>query len=93
MFLTKESILENYQRVFSIFSETLALRFYNILSDGVNMKRIYLPKYLATVYPLFNGTLVDKNYFVFRLYDGDNDGLLQSGDISDVMNNMLTCPF
>lgn len=56
------------------------------------MKRIYLPKYLVSLLPLFNGTLIDKNYFAFRLYDGDNDDLLQSKDISDILTNVLVCP-
>lgn len=56
------------------------------------MKRIYLPKFLSKILPLFKGNLVDKNYFAFRIYDGDNDGKLNSNDISDIMSNLLTCP-
>ncbi|CDW75286.1 UNKNOWN [Stylonychia lemnae] len=92
LFLTQESISENFKKVFNAFNESVALRFYNILSEGVNMKRIYLPKYLTTLYPLFNGNVIDKNYFVFRILDGDNDQLIQSKDISDILNNVLTCP-
>lgn len=93
LFLTQQSILENFKKVFLVYNESLALRFYNVLSEGVNMKRIYLPKFLAKLYPLFKGTLVDKNYFVFRLLDGDNNNKLNSNDIYDIMQNMLTCPF
>lgn len=40
------------------------------------MKRIYLPNYVSTILPLFLGNLAEKNYFIFRLLDGDNDGQL-----------------
>lgn len=92
IYLTRDSILENFKRVFHVYNESTALRFYNVLSDGINMKRIYLPKYLLTVLPLFSTNLIERNYFVFRILDGDNDGLLQSKDISDIMTNLLMCP-
>jgi len=92
MFLTKDSILDNFRKVFCVANESLALRLYNLLADGVNMKRIYLPKYLVKLLPLVSGNLVQKAYFVFRLLDGDNQGQLQSKDISDIMNNLLNCP-
>lgn len=92
LFLTQQSILDNFKRCFLYFNESMALRFYNLLSEGVNMKRIYLPQYLMTLIPLFKGTLADKNLFVFRLLDGDNDGSLQSQDISDILKNVLVCP-
>ena len=63
-----------------------------MLSDGVKMKRIYLAKNLATMVPLFNGTLLDKNYFVFRLLDGYKRGQLVSKDLSDIQSNVLVCP-
>ena len=92
MFLTQQSILENFRRVFKIHNESLALRLYNILADGIKMKRIYLPKYLATLLPLYAGSLLDKNYFAFRLLDGYNRKQLLSKDLSDILNNVLVCP-
>eukprot|EP00347_Sterkiella_histriomuscorum_P005209 403357477 len=92
LFLTQQSIIENFKKVFLISNESLSLRFYNVLSEGINMKRIYLPKYIATLLPLFVGNIIDKNYFIFRLLDGDNDGQIQSKDISDILSNVLVCP-
>ena len=57
------------------------------------MKRIYLPQFLATVFPLIYGNWVEKNYFAFKIYDGDNDGIISSIDVSDIIKNLLEqCP-
>ena len=92
MFITKESLVANFKKVFLVSNESLALRLYNIFSEGVNMKRIYLPKFIVTLSPLFIGNIIDRNYFIFRLLDGDNDQLIQSKDISDIMLNLIQCP-
>ena len=92
LFLTKDSILENFRKVFTVANESLALRLYNLLAEGVNLRRVYLPQYLAKLLPLASGSLVDKAFFVFRLLDGENQGRLQARDIADVMSNLLQCP-
>ena len=69
------------------------LRFYNVLSMGKLMKRIYLPQFMVIIHPLIFGNSMDKNYFAFRLYDGDNDGVIGSADLADFHENVLhNCP-
>ncbi len=63
----------------------MALRFYNLLADGVSLKRSYFPIYLTVLHPLFHGDLVDQNDFAFRLLDGNNEGKLESKDVSDII--------
>ena len=58
------------------------------------MKRIYLPHFLAVVFPLIYGNWVEKNYVAFKIYDGDNDGIISSIDVSDIIKNFLEqCPY
>jgi len=47
MFISQQSILENFKKVFMIFNESLALRFYNVLAHGTNFNRVYLTTYLT----------------------------------------------
>ena len=35
---------------------------------------------------------MEELYFVFRLFDGANSGELSSKELSDLFQNMLTCP-
>lgn len=57
------------------------------------MKRIYLPQFMAIVHPIIYGNYVEKNYAAFRLYDGDDDGIISSLDLTDLMKNLLErCP-
>ena len=53
IFISQQSILNNFQKVFKTFNESLALRLYNVLSKGVNFNRVYLHTYLIRVWPLF----------------------------------------
>lgn len=91
-FISQQSIINNFKKVFKVKNETLALRFYNVLSKGVPFDRIYLPTYLTRVYPLFSNDLGEQMHFIFNIYDSDNDGLINSKDISDFFKNVLTCP-
>jgi hypothetical protein len=97
VYLTYESLKQNYAKFYLLdpkkTNASFCLRLYNILSKGLLMKRIYLPQFLAMVYPLVYGNWVEKNYFAFKLYDGDNDGIISSIDISDIIKNLLEqCP-
>lgn len=57
------------------------------------MKRIYLPQFMTVVHPIIYGNYIEKNYVAFRLYDGDNDGIINSLDLTDLMKNLLDrCP-
>ena len=40
------------------------------------------------IHPLIYGNWVDKNYFAFRFYDGDNDGIISSIDLADMTKNL-----
>jgi Ca2+-binding EF-hand superfamily protein len=71
----------------------MTLRLYNILSGGKLMKTIYLPDFLIVMHPLIYGNWIEKNYFAFRMYDGDNDGIISSVDIGDLLKNLIEhCP-
>ena len=57
------------------------------------MKTIYLPQFLLVMHPLIYGNWIEKNYFAFRMYDGDNDGVISSIDIGDLLKNLIEqCP-
>ena len=92
VYVTYESIKENYPKVFGTSMEvndSFSLRFYNLLSGGLRMKRLYLPQFLLAVRPLIYGDYLEKNYFAFRLYDGDNDGIISNTDLIDILKNTL----
>jgi hypothetical protein len=55
IYLTRESIIENFASLFRYENGSLAVRFYNFLADGYNMKQIYLPLYLVKLYGLIMG--------------------------------------
>lgn len=59
LFISQQSILENFKKLFNHSSESLALRLYNILSSGVSFNRVYLPTYLYRIHPLFSKDLTD----------------------------------
>jgi hypothetical protein len=59
LFISQQSILDNFKKVFTIHNESMALRLYNLLSDGVNFNRIYLPTFLTRLHPLFSEELSD----------------------------------
>jgi hypothetical protein len=69
VYISQQSILDNFHKVFTIHNESLALRFYNLLSAGVNFNRIYLPTYLTRLHALFSNELADQMLFIFDLYD------------------------
>lgn len=45
LYLTQDSIVNNFKEVFGYRNENLALRLYNILADGFNGVHIYLPTF------------------------------------------------
>jgi len=92
-YITYESLRVHLPEIFGYFNDSMALRFYNALSVGKKMKRIYLPQFMAIMYPLIYGNWIEKNYFAFRLLDGDNDGIISAIDLSDLIKNVLDkCP-
>ena len=40
------------------------------------------------MHPLIHGNWLDKNYFAFKFYDGDNDGVISSVDLADLTKNL-----
>lgn len=55
IYLTQDSIVNNFHTVFGYRNETLALRFYNILSEGYNGVHIYMPTFYTKLLGLFEG--------------------------------------
>ena len=91
MFISQQSILDNFKKVFMIHNESMALRLYNILAKGINFNRIYLPTYLTRLHPLFTGELADQMLFIFNFYDQDLNRQIAANDISDLLQNVITC--
>ena len=93
VYLTFESLKAHLPRVIGHCNDSFALRFYNVLSMGKMMKRIYLPQFMIIVHPLIFGNWIEKNYFAFRMLDGDDDGVISAVDLSDLIKNVLEkCP-
>ena len=63
--MTQESIIENMGLVFGYRNENLAIRFYNILSDGYKGMHIYLPTFLIKLYGIIDGFPTQLNIFGF----------------------------
>ena len=59
MFISQQSMSENFRKLFGYSNESLALRFYTVLASGVNFDRVYLPTYLFRVHALFSPELTD----------------------------------
>lgn len=59
MFISQQSMTDNFKKLFGYYNESLALRFYTMLANGVNFDRVYLPMYLFRVHPLFSADLTD----------------------------------
>ena len=95
VFITLESMKTNYKQIFKAggYNASMTLRIYNLRSSGKLMKSIYLPQFLLVMHPLIYGNWIEKNFFAFRLYDGDNDGLITSVDVQDLIKNVIEqCP-
>lgn len=93
-YITLDSLKQNYHKICKINrNDSYILRLYHLFSNRKMMKRIYLPQFLAVVHPLIYGNYVEKNYVAFRLYDGDDDGVITSLDLTDLIKNLLDrCP-
>ena len=93
VYLTFDSLRAHLPRVIAHCNDSVALRLYNVLSMGRMMKRIYLPQFMVIVHPLIFGNWIEKNYFAFRMLDGDNDGIISAVDLSDLIQSVLEkCP-
>ena len=55
IYLTLESIVANFHKIFGYNNEALAVRLYNILADGKRGVHIYLPTYCMKLQGLIEG--------------------------------------
>ena len=93
IYLTKDSIINNFHKVFGYRNENLAIRFYNLLSEGFNGVHIYLPNYCIKLQGLVDGYPMQLNIFGFRMLDSKKTGEVWAEDISDILVNALShCP-
>lgn len=93
VYMTQQSIMINFQKVFGYRNETLATRFYNILAEGFKDVRIYLPIFITKLYGLIDGHPLHVNYFGFKLLDSDLKNTIHASDIADIIKNALEfCP-
>ena len=56
VYLTQQSIVNQFKQVFGYRNETLALRFYNYLADGYRGIRIFLPNFIIKLMGLVDGS-------------------------------------
>lgn len=84
IYITQESLIEKFHKVFGYRNEILSLRFYNILADGYNGVHIYLPTFCAKLIGLVDGYPMQLNLFGFQLLDSERKGKVYSTDIADI---------
>ena len=56
VYLTQQSIVNQFTKVFGYRNETLALRFYNYLAEGYRGVRIFLPNFIIKLIGLIDGS-------------------------------------
>ena len=69
VYLTQDSIVANFHKVFGYNNETLAIRLYNLMADGKRGVHIYLPTYCIKLEGLIEGFPMQLNLFGFNLLD------------------------
>lgn len=93
VYLTQESIINNFEKVFGYRNETLSIRFYNYLAEGYKGVRIYIPTFITKLIGLIDEKPLQMNYFGFKLLDSDLNGFVYASDIADIIQNALEyCP-
>ena len=55
VYLTQDSIVANFHKVFGYNNEALAIRLYNLMADGKRGVHIYLPTYCIKLEGLIEG--------------------------------------
>ena len=85
VYLTQESIINNFEKVFGYRNETLSIRFYNYLAEGYKGVRIYIPTFIIKLVGLIDAKPLQMNYFGFRLLDSDLSGFVYASDIADII--------
>ena len=92
LYLTQDSIVNRFHEVFGYRNENLALRLYNVLSDGYNQVHIYLPTFYMKLQGILGGGYpMQLNLFGFKLLDSEQNGLVSVSDITDIITNALHC--
>ena len=76
LFASKQSLINNFKKVFGYSSQALAIRFYNYLSDGYNGKRIYLTHFCCKMVFLVRDDPFRLNTFSFRMLDSQKKGFV-----------------
>ena len=69
IYLTQDSIVANFHKVFGYNNEALAIRLYNLMADGKRGVHIYLPTYCIKLEGLIEGFPMQLNLFGFNLLD------------------------
>jgi hypothetical protein len=83
-FILETSLKENLESYFGHQCDFISERMFNMLSDGVPMRRIYFREFLEKFYwPLFTDQTNhrQKLQIVFNMLDLDKDGILTSNDL------------
>ena len=93
IYMTQDSIVTNFNKVFGYNNEALAVRLYNIMADGKRGVHIYLPTYCMKLQGIIEGFPLQLNLFGFDLLDSKLQGKVYASDLADIIVNVLAqCP-
>ena len=84
IYITEQSMIQNFEKVFGYKNESLAKRLYKFLSKRQPNTRVYFESYVRRLFKLLYGTFLQKNMISFDLYDYDGNGSINALDIYDL---------
>jgi Ca2+-binding EF-hand superfamily protein len=87
IYITKESLVENFCQVFGYRNDSFSKRIYFYLSEGKTKARINFETFMRRCFNLLYGTTTERSKVAFDLYDYDGDGVLNSLDIYELYKN------
>lgn len=71
IYITKESLVENFCQVFGYRNDSLAKRIYFYLSEGKTKSRITFETFMRRFFDMLYGTSTERSKIAFDLYDYD----------------------
>lgn len=84
IYITLESLEQNFDKVFGYKNPSLAKRLYLFLAKHKTKARISFEAYMRRFFKMLYGSVMEKNKISFSFYDYDNDGCINSLDIYDL---------
>ena len=84
IYITQESLVENFSKVFGYQNDSFARRFYFYLSEKSPKSRIYFEHFTRRMFNMLYGAISERSRIAFEFYDFDNDERISSLDIYDL---------